>query len=137
MIKEIFLAVIDDKCCCRKKIENLCRPIINIVVKPFKDPFEFLVALKQGVKFHLVICDRFGPGFDAVEENFPESCKELGYFGPIVLFTTAPPSFENKKSQFDRLVVKDMWEEKELKQYIDDFIFNFRKKTIQQFVNLV
>lgn len=86
---EYRIAYIDDEKFYLDALELALKNTPISVVR-FKDTDGFLVTLKDGTaRFDLVLVDRFGPNFDAVKDRFPESCRDYGYDGPIVLYSNS------------------------------------------------
>ncbi len=63
---------------------------------------------KQPTNFEIIIVDRLSPGYDAVEDNFPEQVKELYplFKGPIILCSVLNRIIEKGSFGFDLFVTK-------------------------------
>lgn len=86
---ETTIAYVDDEAFYREALKSALAGS-KIHVELFEDTDSLLLALKQDpTKFALLLVDRFGPHFDAVLDRLPESCRDYGYEGPIVLYSNS------------------------------------------------
>jgi len=89
---EILIAYVDDEEFYRDALRNALAES-TVHVELFEDTDSLLLELKRNKgKFALLLVDRFGPHFDAALDRFPESCRDYGYEGPIVLYSNSVTS---------------------------------------------
>ncbi len=85
----LSIAYVDDEKFYRDALEATLAQS-KISVRTFNDTDSLLMELRKGEStFDLLLVDRFGPNFDAVDDRFVESCRDFGYEGPIVLYSNS------------------------------------------------
>ena len=53
-------------------------------------------------KFGLLMADRFIKSYDLFDDDFVETCKDLGFRNKIILLSKEPPSDQDQKPEYGR-----------------------------------
>lgn len=79
----------------------------NIELSTFTYTDAFFGSILEGSKFDVVVVDRFGPGFDSVNDNFPTVARQqFGFQGKIVLYSNSIVE-PHRAISFDLCLSKD------------------------------
>lgn len=88
-ISHLEIAYVDDEPFFRDMVMEVLSEQ-DVKVHVFNDTDALLWALKSGkLAVDVIVADRFGPGFDAVLDRFADSCRDFGFKGPILLYSSS------------------------------------------------
>ncbi len=104
--RAIALAMIDDEIQLLEEYEKKFEES-DIRLKVFRNADDFFKSLLEDTYFDAVIVDRFGPGFDSVNNNFSKIAREeFSFKGKIILYSNSVTD-NCKWSDFDFCISKD------------------------------
>ncbi len=87
---KFVIAIIDDELNHISEVTERFKDSHKFKLVVFTNVDDFFASLLDNVYFDMVVVDRFGPGFDSVEDGFPKIARnDFGFQGKIVLYSNS------------------------------------------------